>query len=147
MAFSMFEERAIHLMACSRIYETTPLYFETPHKFLNLVIEIKTFLSPLALFLELKKMEFLLGRKKEAVLTDRPLDLDILFYEDLVFESEILQIPHPRAFERAFVMVPLMELARDLRDPRSGKRLFEIYAENRAYLEAQELSPINQGAL
>ncbi|MEZ0343839.1 MAG: 2-amino-4-hydroxy-6-hydroxymethyldihydropteridine diphosphokinase, partial [Caldimicrobium sp.] len=91
----------------STIYETAPLYFKTPNRFLNLVLKLRTSLSPYALFIELKKIEFQMGRRKTQNISDRPIDLDIIFYENVKIEGEVLRIPHPRAYERAFVMIPL----------------------------------------
>lgn len=111
------QELPAQIEKLSKIYETRPLYFESKNYFYNLVVKIRTFLSPLALFLELKKIEFKMGRKKDLCLSDRPIDLDIVFYEDLRFSSAILKIPHPRAFERAFVVIPTLEIEPDLREP------------------------------
>ena len=80
-----------------------------------------------------------MGRKKTDHLSDRPIDLDIIFYEDLKIEGEVLKIPHPRAYERAFVMIPLCEIASDFIDPLSGKKIGEICEEKKALFDAQEI--------
>jgi len=141
-ALSLLKKLPLSLEKISTPFETEPLYFESPNKFINLAIELKTSLSPFSLFLELKKIEFSMGRVKTSYYTDRPIDLDIIFYEDLVMESELLKIPHPRAFERAFVMLPLLEIAPDFIDPLSGKTLKKIYQENRAFLDSQKIKPL-----
>jgi len=83
-----------------------------------------------------------MGRVKTPYYSDRPIDLDIIFYEDLVMESELLKIPHPQAYERAFVMLPLLEIAPDFIDPLSGKTLKRIYNENKTFLDSQEIKPL-----
>lgn len=141
-AINLLQKVPVQIEDISAIYESAPLYYESPNFFYNLVLKIKTALSPYALFLELKKIEFQMGRKKSPVLTDRPIDLDIVFYEDLILESEILQIPHPRAFERAFVILPACEIDPYFRDPLSGKTLLEIYTLRKKLFLTQKLKAI-----
>lgn len=141
-ALSLLKRLPLSLKKISTPFETEPLYFESSNKFVNLAIELKTSLSPFSLFLELKKIEFSMGRVKTPYYSDRPIDLDIIFYEDLVMESELLKIPHPQAYERAFVMLPLLEIAPDFIDPLSGKTLKRIYNENKTFLDSQEIKPL-----
>lgn len=103
------------------------------------MIKVRTFLSASALFLGLKRIEFLLGRKPSKKLSDRIIDIDIVLYEDLVMESESLSIPHPKAWERAFVIYPLLELKEPIFDPKSGRSLEEIYREKKESLAKQHL--------
>lgn len=105
----------------STIYETPPWGYTDQPAFLNMVVEAKTSLGPRALLDYLKQREEELGRVKNFRYGPRHIDLDILFYDDLVFEDERLQIPHPRLHERAFVLVPLNDLAPDLVHPLLGK--------------------------
>ena len=67
-----------------------------------------------------------MGRVENFRYGPRAIDLDILFYDDLVYESEDLTIPHPHLSERAFVLVPLVEIVPDFVHPRSGKRVSEL---------------------
>ncbi len=83
-----------------------------------------------------------MGRKKTLELSDRPIDLDIIFYEDLVLTSEILNIPHPRATERAFVIIPACEIDPNFTDPLSGKTLREIMERQKELFQAQNLRKI-----
>ena len=79
-------------------------------KFLNAALKIDTALSPVALLKQLKKLERELGRTKTVRWGSRPIDLDILFYGDKIIKRKDLIIPHPRILERAFVVVPLLEV-------------------------------------
>lgn len=84
-----------------------------------------------------------MGRQKTKEISDRPIDLDIVFYEDQIFVSEILQIPHPRATERAFVIIPAAEITPHFKDPITGKELIEIYATKRELFKSQKLKKIS----
>jgi len=79
-------------------------------KFLNAAAKIKTAISPLQLLKYLKRIEKELGRVKTVRFGPRPIDLDILFYGDKIIKRKELVVPHPRIFERAFVIKPLLEI-------------------------------------
>lgn len=98
----------------SHIYETPPWGYEDQPAFLNMVVKAETSLEPESLLKYLKQIEAELGREKSVRWGPRLIDLDILFYDDLVIESPPLVIPHPRLHERAFVLVPLADIAPDL---------------------------------
>ncbi|KPB03520.1 2-amino-4-hydroxy-6-hydroxymethyldihydropteridine diphosphokinase [Bacillus sp. CHD6a] len=95
----------------SSIYETDPVGYTEQDKFLNMVIKVKTQLTSGDLLKVLQGFEHLFGRKREVRWGPRTLDLDILLYNQENIETEELIIPHPRMWERAFVFVPLMEIA------------------------------------
>jgi 2-amino-4-hydroxy-6-hydroxymethyldihydropteridine diphosphokinase len=101
----------------STIYETPPWGYVEQPAFLNMIVEAETSLEPRALLSYLKEQEEDLGRVVSFRNGPRQIDLDILFYEDLVLEENQLQIPHPRLHERAFVLVPLADIAPDLEHP------------------------------
>ena len=101
----------------STIYETPPWGYTEQPAFLNMVVESATNLNPQDLLDYLKKREDELGRVESFRYGPRQIDLDILFYEDLILSEDALQIPHPRLHERAFVLVPLADLAPDLEHP------------------------------
>jgi len=102
---------------CSSIYETPPWGYLQQPKFFNQVISAETELEPLGVMGRLKSIEVQLGRKETFRYGPRVIDLDILFFDDLVIDSPPLVIPHPRMQERAFVLLPLAELAAELRHP------------------------------
>lgn len=101
----------------SSIYETAPWGFADQPAFLNQVLRAQTELEPLKLLAALKMLEERLGRTATFRYGPRVIDLDILFYDDEMLELPELSIPHPRIAERAFVLVPLAEIAPDLRHP------------------------------
>ncbi|HLE14278.1 MAG TPA: 2-amino-4-hydroxy-6-hydroxymethyldihydropteridine diphosphokinase [Anaerolineales bacterium] len=102
---------------CSPVYETPPWGYETQPSFLNQVIRAETELGPQALLAHLKKVETDLGRTETFRYGPRLIDLDILFYEQDIIHLPPLEIPHPALQERAFVLLPLGDLAPDLRHP------------------------------
>jgi 2-amino-4-hydroxy-6-hydroxymethyldihydropteridine diphosphokinase len=116
----------VKILAESKIYETPPWGVEDQPAFLNMAVKAKTGLMPPALLAHLKRLEADLGRRQTFRWGPRLIDIDILFYDDLVFESEELVIPHPRLHERAFVLVPLADLAPDLVHPALGKAVREL---------------------
>ncbi|WP_066074008.1 2-amino-4-hydroxy-6-hydroxymethyldihydropteridine diphosphokinase [Neobacillus soli] len=103
----------INLVNSSSIYETDPVGYENQDLFLNMVIEIQTALSAMELLETCLKAELDLGRKREIRWGPRTIDLDILTYNQENIESEKLIVPHPRMLERAFVMIPFLEINHD----------------------------------
>lgn len=115
------------IAAVSRAYITKPLYFTEQKSFLNLVVKIETNTAPLQLLKEINNIEAALGRNrdKETRYGPRSIDIDIILYNDLVMDSPQLSIPHPRMHERAFVLIPLLEIAPELHCPKTGKAYTE----------------------
>lgn len=116
------------VLAVSPLYETEPWGVAPQPPFLNAVALVEPRLPPRPLLGALKDIEAALGRKPGPVGAPRPIDLDILYYDRLVLEEPGLVIPHPRLHLRAFVLVPLADLAPDLVDPRQMRRVADLLA-------------------
>jgi 2-amino-4-hydroxy-6-hydroxymethyldihydropteridine diphosphokinase len=113
----------IQLVNSSSIYETDPVGYEDQALFLNMVIEIKTAYNALELLDTCLQAELELGRKREVRWGPRTIDLDILMFNQENIETEKLTVPHPRMLERAFVMIPLLEIHQDKLVPMMEKPL------------------------
>lgn len=101
----------------SSIYQTAAWGLENQEDFYNQVIAIETLLEPLELLKKCQGIEQKMGRVFIQKWGPRMIDIDILFYNHLVFESPILTIPHPRLAERKFVLIPMNEIAKDWQHP------------------------------
>jgi 2-amino-4-hydroxy-6-hydroxymethyldihydropteridine diphosphokinase len=114
----------IAIAAVSSAYDTAPVGPPDQPRYLNAVVEIRTTLGPDGLLEALLSIERALGRvRTESRWTARTIDLDIVLYGECIHETGSLTVPHPRFRERAFVLVPLAEIAADARDPVTGERV------------------------
>ncbi len=125
-------ERALDLLSgrlrvgeISSIYETDPMGNVDQPRFLNLVCQAFTHLSPEGLLALAKGIESKMGRTGKTQ-APRPIDIDILLYGAQVIDTPELVIPHPRMTERRFVLIPLVEIAPDVIHPVSGKTAREL---------------------
>ena len=115
------------VVARSHLYSTSPVGIAGQPDFVNAVLALATDLNPHSLLLALLKIEREFGRDRNNEIRNGPrtLDLDILLFDDAVVREPALEIPHPRLFERAFVLVPLNEIAPNFRDPITGRSVTE----------------------
>ena len=115
-------EPGVRVLRSSRIYETEPVGGPEQPPYLNAVVEIATERSPRELLDLCGRIEAELGRVRAGRWGPRPIDLDILTYDEEEIHEPDLVVPHPRMHERGFVLVPLAELDRDPPLP-GGRRL------------------------
>lgn len=117
---------AIDVIVCSSIYQTEPWGFKDQPDFLNQVVQGETELPPRELLAYLKKIEKKIGRKPSFIYGPRLVDIDILFYGKKVINEVYLTLPHKKIPERAFVLVPLMEIAPELKFPDSDQTISDL---------------------
>lgn len=114
--------------AKSRVYETPPWGYTDQPVFLNQALKVNTYVEPEPLLKHLKRLETALGRAPGIQNGPRLIDIDILFYDDLVLDTSSLVIPHPQAHERGFVLMPLNDIAPNLMHPTLKKTVRELLA-------------------
>jgi len=129
-AISALHGNGLKIVRCSSLYETQPVGGEGQPYFLNVVLAVKTDLEARKLLAVCKQIEQTLGRKESKLRFEpRTIDIDILLYKGLVIEEANLVIPHPRMSKRRFVLVPLVEIAPMVKDPRDKRTYREILAQ------------------
>lgn len=124
-------EKIIKIIRTSSFYETQPWLEKDTTWYVNAVIEVKTSLSPQELLDECQRIEKQLGRNRaiEGPLGDRTMDIDILFYGKEIINEKNLQIPHKYLHQRAFTLVPMLELNPDFIHPELGKSITQLHEE------------------
>jgi len=142
LAVDMLFDKVGAIRKLSKVYETPAMGFEGDD-FNNACLKIETDLKPIKLLKELQKIEKALGRKKtnSKGYESREIDLDILLYGNEVINEKGLSIPHPEMQNRKFVLLPLMDIARDLEHPKLDKTITELL-ENCE--DNSEIKPINK---
>lgn len=123
--------QGIKVIDSSSIYETEPVGYKDQEWFANAVLQISTTLTPEELLQECMRIEKQLGRTRspENRWGPRTLDLDILFYDNKIISEDTLQIPHPRMHERAYALVPMLELDPDFLHPIIEKSISDLHSE------------------
>jgi 2-amino-4-hydroxy-6-hydroxymethyldihydropteridine diphosphokinase len=129
LAAAVLRLESLGRVACrSSLYSTEPVGFAEQPRFLNAVVALETELGPRELLKGLLAIELEFGRDREAGFVNGPrtLDLDILLFDDLKIDEPGLEIPHPRLSERAFVLIPLREIAPQFSDARRGNAVSQL---------------------
>ena len=128
-------EASFTVCKLSAIYETAPVGFDeadNPANFLNMVAEIRvTSISPSQMLARMLRIEYLLGRRDKNMKKPRTVDLDLLLFGSIVYNTEFLTVPHPRMHERRFVLVPLNELAPHAVHPLLRRDIKQILGETK----------------
>ena len=125
----------VNIVATSSFYETEPWQMNTEQWFVNAVVQLSTELQPIELLKQFQRIEKQLGRKltydqsENKVYTDRTIDIDILFYDKEIINTEELIIPHRFFQRRAFMMVPMLEIAEDFVHPLFNKTVGQLFDE------------------
>lgn len=125
-ALERLERSGISIVRRSSVYETEPTDFEQQRWFVNRVVEVRTGLMAEELLRACKRIEADLGRAPGVRFGPRSIDIDILLYGRETIDTKALVVPHPRMRQRRFVLVPLVEIAPMLTDPRDGARFGEV---------------------
>ncbi|UXV42626.1 2-amino-4-hydroxy-6-hydroxymethyldihydropteridine diphosphokinase [Staphylococcus simulans] len=131
------EQSGIKVVKVSSFYETEPVGYVDQPDFLNLCVEIQTELSPKAVLERGLVIEQQLHRVRKERWGPRTLDIDILLYGDQIIEEQDLTIPHPRMTERAFVLIPLQEIAPNKVEPRTQNKIKDITVPNETVKKVQ----------
>ncbi len=117
------------IMSQSSLYTTKAWGYDSENLFFNLVVEVDTTKTPFEVLEIIKKIEIYLGREKKTIngiYSDRLIDIDILFYNDSVIDTDDLKIPHPLLAERLFVLEPMSEIAPEWQHPVLHKSINEL---------------------
>ena len=125
-AILLIKKRFGYDIFSSSVYVSKAWGYESQPDFLNQVVKVNTHLSHIDLLDEVLSIEDKLGRIRTKKWGERIIDIDILFYDNLIFKSETLSIPHPYIAERRFVLLPLNEIVSDLFHPEKKKKISEL---------------------
>lgn len=139
-AIWLIKEQCGNVIITSSIYETAAWGKTDQAAFLNQVLLIETDLKPASLLETILKIESSLDRKRTEKYDPRTIDIDILYYEGEVIETDQLTIPHPKISERRFVLTPLTEIEPELIDPVHEKTIQKLLDECQDTLEVKRLS-------
>ncbi len=131
------------ILRSSEIYETEPWGVSGQNDYLNSVTEISTELTAADLLRKLKGIEKKLGRKESAKWHEREIDIDLLFYGDLIVENDLMKVPHHQIENRKFVLVPMNEISPDFVHPVFKKKISELLKDTNDKLSVTRYKLIN----
>jgi len=118
----------MEIKARSKVYETPPWGYADQPKFLNRVVKVQTYVEAEPLLKHIKRLEIALGRQETFHYGPRLIDIDILFYDNMVMETPVLILPHPQVHKRGFVLRPMMDIAPDFVHPTLNQSVREMMA-------------------
>ncbi len=145
-AIDYIEKQVGNIVTSSSLYQTEPWGYQTDNDFLNQALIVETRLTPLELLHATQNIEKTLGRTIKSInghYSDRPIDIDILFYDKQIINSKELTVPHPLICERRFVLIPLNEIASDLLHPKLKKTINKLLEECPDNLPVKRLQELN----
>jgi 2-amino-4-hydroxy-6-hydroxymethyldihydropteridine diphosphokinase len=140
-ALESLGEAGVEVCRTSSFYRTEPVDYRPQPWFVNCVAEAETDWMPMQLLKAVKSVEKSLGRRNGIPKGPRPIDIDILLYENVAVRSRALTIPHQRLSERRFVLIPLRELAAQLRHPITRRTVIEMLQDTTDTSQVVRLKP------
>lgn len=130
-AINELEKDSIKIIKKSSFYLTEPVGNKDQAEFINIAVKAETILFPQDLLTHILDIEKRLGRVREKFQGPRIIDIDIIFYQDMVIQSNDLIIPHPEMHKRNFVLLPLLEIEKDLIHPVLGNGIKDFIGDNK----------------
>jgi len=126
-AIEIIADRIGSIVQKSRVYETAAWGLEDQPVFYNQVVQIESKNNPSEILSSINKIEEEIGRVRHSKWASRKIDIDILFYDDIIVESKELTIPHPHLQDRNFVLVPFLEINPEYQHPKLKQSIRELY--------------------
>lgn len=127
----------IKIVQSSLIYETEPWGIRNQKSFLNKVLSLESSLSPEDLLTFVKEVEIKTGRTESARWQEREIDIDVLFYDNLIISSDKFNLPHREIQNRKFVLIPMCEIAADFKHPVLNKSMKQLLEETKDISEVK----------
>lgn len=141
-AYKLLDSNKIKIVKASSFYQTEPYGVKEQSDFINTVIIAETVLDLKDLFSLLKKIEKEMGREKAIRYGPRLIDIDIIFYNDLIYQDSTLTIPHPKMAERSFVLYPLAEIEPQMINPLLNKTISQLKVDLKNNLKIEKLENV-----